>query len=183
MQQQPEPPPRGPQPINIGAIALVIIVIVIWAIGRNHSAATAASTTDSTVGVSSATGDPATASPTITPDTCDAANKYENQSAADLNAHDYSGAYHNAVSGLAKNDSCGDDSQHTVNEGYLLSIKGLAEQHLSVGDSRTDLNQAGMVLQQCVTKPGLYGTSTGAGCETQQQNDIRAEDNAEMNGQ
>lgn len=106
---------------------------------------------------------------------CDRADTYERQAVADDTAGERRSAYNNAVSGLKANDQCTDESEHLVNEGYLLSLKGLAEHYLSEGDSRTDLNQANMLLVQCQTKPGLYGTSEGAGCETQEQNNIHAQ--------
>jgi hypothetical protein len=122
-----------------------------------------------------------TQAPTATTDSCASANTYERQASSDLSGSDYRGAYHNAVSGLAKDDDCTNDTDQLVNKAYLLSMKGMAEQHLSEGDSRTDLNQADMLLEECQTKPALYGTSEGASCETQQRYNIRAETNAEMN--
>jgi hypothetical protein len=60
-------------------------------------------------------------------------------------------------------------------------MKGLAEHHLSQGDSRTDLNQANTLLVECQTQPDLYGTKTGASCETQEQYNISAQTNWDMN--
>lgn len=102
------------------------------------------------------------------PNYCGRAHQYQVTATSDFNANEYSGAYHNAVSGLSINDSCAEENDHLTNAAYLLTVKALAEHHLSVGDSRTDLNQADMLLEQCITKPGLYATQIGAGCETQQ---------------
>ena len=106
---------------------------------------------------------------------CDTALDYEKQAMRDVDAGSYQDAYENANSGLKYNDSCDNDTQQGINKGYLLSARGFAEHHLSVGDSRTDLNQANALLVQCQTAPGVYGTAAGAGCETQEQNNIRAQ--------
>jgi hypothetical protein len=108
-------------------------------------------------------------------DYCQDALRYEKTAAADGEPH--RAAYNAAVAGLAANDKCDDETAHLVNEGYLLSMKGFAEHYLSVGDSRTDFNQANALLVECQTRPGLYGTRTGAGCETQEQYNIRAQTN------
>jgi hypothetical protein len=121
-------------------------------------------------------GDTAEAQPTYVPtsetpqpDTCSRADSYRNEAMSSFNAHAYRDAYRNAVSGLAVNETCTDESDQLVNHGYLLATKGLAEHYLTEGDWRTDLNQAGMLLEQCVTKPGLYATAIGAGCQTEQE--------------
>lgn len=89
-------------------------------------------------------------------------------------------AYAAAVNGLAANEKCTDEDEHLIREGYLLSMKAFAEHYLSAGDSRTDFNQANVLLVECQTRPGLYGTRAGAGCETQEQYNIRAQTNWEM---
>ncbi len=115
-----------------------------------------------------------------TADDCALALASENASVAALNRDDYQTAYHYAQKGLAQNLGCSDDNDRLVNHAYLLSMRGLAEHHLSVGDSRTDLNQANALLVQCETAPGLYGTHTGAQCETQEQNNIQTTTGWEM---
>jgi Tfp pilus assembly protein PilV len=105
---------------------------------------------------------------------CDYAGSRVSQGWADFKAGAYQSAFDNAVKGLAVNDRCDDDDAHLVNQGFLLSVKGMSEHYLSSGDARTDLNQAETVLEECQTNPRLYGTHTGATCETQQENDISA---------
>jgi hypothetical protein len=108
-------------------------------------------------------------------DYCKDALRYEKAAASDGASH--RAAYSAAVAGLAANQKCDDETRHLVNEGYLLSMKAFAEHYLSAGDSRTDFNQANALLVQCQTHPGLYGTHTGAGCETQEQYNIRVQTN------
>lgn len=111
---------------------------------------------------------------------CDTALDYEKQSVKDIDAGSYQDAYDNATHGLDYNESCDNDTAQMVNKGYLLSMKGMAEHHLSVGDSRTDLNQANALLVECQTTPGLYGTKTAASCETQEEYNIRAQNDWDM---
>jgi hypothetical protein len=113
-------------------------------------------------------------------DACDIASSREHSAVAHLDNDQYQAAYDDAVSGLNHNDNCSYDDAEMVNKGYLLSIKALAEHHLSSGDSQTDLNQANQLLVECQTQPGLYGTSTAASCETQEQNNISQQTNWEM---
>jgi hypothetical protein len=89
-------------------------------------------------------------------------------------------AYDASVKGLAANDQCTDEDSHLGDEGYLLSMKALAEHYFSGGDARTDFNQANALLVECQTRPRLYGTRVGASCETQEQNNIQAQTNWEM---
>lgn len=113
---------------------------------------------------------------------CDYASTRVTQGWEDFKGSAYRSAFDNAEKGLAANDRCDDDDQKQLNEGFLLSIKGMSEHYLSSGDSRTDLNQAETVLEQCQTNPRFYGTHTGAECETQQENDISATTNWEVEG-
>lgn len=115
-------------------------------------------------------------------DPCAYANGRVEQGWTDFKASDYQSAYDNAVKGLATNDRCDDDDFHRLNEGFLLSVKGMSEHYLSSGDSRTDLNQAETVLEECQTNPKFYGTHTGAECQTQQENDISATTNWDVDG-
>jgi hypothetical protein len=114
-----------------------------------------------------------------THDYCNEALTHENESSKQLHLSSRA-AYNAAVAGLADNENCADDKWHLVNEGYLLSMKGLSEHFLKDGDSQTDLNQANALLVQCQTTPGLYGTHTGAACETQEMNNIKATTNWDM---
>lgn len=84
-----------------------------------------------------------------------------------------------AMAGLAANEKCEDETEHLLNEAYLLSMKAMAE-HAVGGDWRSDFNQANALLVQCQTTPGLYGTKTGAHCETQEGYNIRAATQWEM---
>ena len=111
---------------------------------------------------------------------CIYANGRINQGWTDYNASAYKAAYADAVKGLAVNKNCESDRIATFNKGFLLSVKGVAEHYLPQGDARTDLNQAEMLLEQCQTTPGIYGTHLGAECETQEENDIKATTNWEM---
>lgn len=111
-------------------------------------------------------------------DYCKDALNDEKTAASDGVSHQ--AAYNAAVAGLAANENCDDEDAHLVNKAYLLSMKGLAEHYLSEGDSQTDLNQANALLVQCQTTPGLYGTHTGASCETQEQYNIHASTNWEI---
>jgi zinc ribbon protein len=114
-------------------------------------------------------------------DPCESATQFEKKAVAAVNAGDYEQAYDYAGQGIDENGGCDDDNSSLVNSGYLLSMKGLAEHYLPQGDSRTDLNQANQLLVECQTNPDLYGTATAAGCETQEQNNISAMTNWEMN--
>lgn len=99
---------------------------------------------------------------------------------SDINSDAYQSAYKNANSGLTYAENCDDETDQLVDKAYLLTIRGFAEHDLTVGDSRTDLNQANTLLVECQTKPGLYGTKQGAECETQEQNNIRAQTNWDL---
>jgi hypothetical protein len=90
-------------------------------------------------------------------------------------------SYAAAVAGLAANERCSDAESRLVNQGYLLSMKAFAEHDLGTGDWRTDMNQANALLVSCQTEPDLYGTKIGASCETQEQYNIRATTNWEIN--
>jgi hypothetical protein len=92
----------------------------------------------------------------------------------------HAGAYADAVKGLAVNEQCDDDDQQVINKGYLLSMKAFAEHYLPNGDAGTDFNQANSLLVECQTRPGIYGTHTGAECETQEKNNISQETNWEL---
>jgi hypothetical protein len=90
--------------------------------------------------------------------------------------------YDSAISGLIWLDRCdGDDDQKTVMKGYLLSMKAYAEHDLGEGDYQTDFNEANQLLVECQTTPGIYGTHEAAECETQENYNIRATTNWEMN--
>lgn len=115
-------------------------------------------------------------------DPCNYANGRVTQGWADFNGSAYQAAFDDAVKGITANEHCDDEDMHQVNEGFLLSVKGMSEHYLSSGDSRTDLNQAETVLEECQTNPHFYGTHTGAVCETQQENDIKATTNWEVYG-
>ena len=103
---------------------------------------------------------------------CDTADSLESETVSALNAGSKQRAYDSAVSGLHYNELCDDSTSKTVNGGYLLSFKAHAEHDLGIGDWRTDYNQANALLVQCQTMPGLYGTHTGAQCETQEHSNI-----------
>lgn len=111
-------------------------------------------------------------------DYCADALKYEKIAAS--NGVSHSSAYGASIKGLAANERCDNETEQLVNKGYLLSMKAFAEHYLRDGDSRTDFNQANALLVECQTRPGLYGTRTGAGCETQEQYNIRAQTNWEI---
>jgi hypothetical protein len=111
---------------------------------------------------------------------CGRASDQESLSVKEYDSDLYRSAYDDALKGLADNERCNDDTASLVNRAYLTSIKALSEHFLSEGDSRTDLNEANMLLEQCVTHRGLYGTGIAAQCETQQENNIRAKTNWEM---
>jgi hypothetical protein len=91
-------------------------------------------------------------------------------------------AYKAAVAGLAANEKCGDENDNLINKAYLLSMKAYAEHSLGDDGWHTDFNQANALLVQCQTKPGLYGTRTGAECETQEKNNISSETNWDIHG-
>jgi ribosomal protein L40E len=118
--------------------------------------------------------------PTSDVDPCDSAHQLESQAASAINSGENQRAYDLSVEGIAANDNCSSEDASLVNSGYLLSMKGLAEHYLPQGDSRTDLNQANQLLVECQTNPDLYGTATGASCETQEQNNISAQTNWDM---
>lgn len=111
-------------------------------------------------------------------DFCDEALNQEKVAASHGVSH--SAAYHAAVRGLELNERCDNETAQLVNKGYLLTMKAFAEHYLSEGDARTDFNQANQLLEECVTKPGLYGTQTGASCETQIHYNIEAQSNWDM---
>jgi hypothetical protein len=111
---------------------------------------------------------------------CATADKRENQAADALNNNQYQKAYDTSISGLHYVSLCGNDDDNLVNKAYLMSFKALAEHHLSSGDSRTDLNEANALLVECQTHPGFYGTHVGAQCETQENTNIHAQTNWEM---
>jgi type IV secretory pathway VirB10-like protein len=110
---------------------------------------------------------------------CETAGSLADEAANALN-NDNQKAYDLAVSGFHYAEECDVSEIKTVREGYLLSFKAMAERTLSSGDSRTDINQAITLLAECQTLPGLYGTKGGAGCETQEEYDIRAKMNWDM---
>lgn len=114
-------------------------------------------------------------------DWCDRATDMQKLAAKEFGTGAYQSAYDDAVQGLRDDDRCDDDTAATVLRGYLLSMKGLAEHRLSEGDSRTDLNEANMLLEKCQTDPSLYGTHIAAGCESQQQNNISATTDWDIN--
>jgi hypothetical protein len=91
-------------------------------------------------------------------------------------------AYNAAVAGLAANEKCDNENANLINKGYLLSMKAYAEHGLGNNEWHTDFNQANALLVQCQTTPGLYGTRTGAECETQEKNNISAETNWDIHG-
>lgn len=113
-------------------------------------------------------------------DYCADATSDSNKAVAHEKAGDHSASYAAAVAGLAANERCDDDDEHIVNEGYLLSDKAFAEHYLPQGDWRTDFNQANALLVECQTRPALYGTHEGAGCETQENYNIRQTTDWEM---
>lgn len=113
---------------------------------------------------------------------CSYANGRISQGWTDFNGGAYQSAFDDAVKGLAVNERCDNDDTHQVHEGFLLSVKGMSEHYLSSGDSRTDLHQAETVLEECQTNPHFYATHTGAVCETQQENDIKATTNWDVYG-
>lgn len=108
-------------------------------------------------------------------DPCETAYHYEIGASAAFKADEYRTAYNRANSGLRAANECNDRENAMIRKAFLLSIRGLAEHNLPDGDSRTDLNQANQLLEECETTPALYGTATAAGCETQQQNNIQAQ--------
>jgi hypothetical protein len=103
---------------------------------------------------------------------CETANSLEVEAARYVNAGRMRATYDAAVSGLHYAERCDDSAVKMVDEGYLLSFKAHAEHDLGTGDWRTDYNQANALLVQCQTTPGLYGTKTGAQCETQEHYNI-----------
>ena len=114
--------------------------------------------------------------------------KDSNASVKAYKAGDYQAAYTAATKGLqfietSCEDEAGNPHVQYVAKGMLLSFKGLAEHHLPQGDARTDLNQANSLLVECQTEPGIYGTHEAAVCESQEQNNISATTNWEMNSQ
>ena len=111
---------------------------------------------------------------------CQTASSRERQAAAYINNDQYQKTYDTAMSGLHYVSLCDDEDDNLLNKAYLMSFKALAEHHLSSGDSKTDLNEANMLLEECVTHPGFYGTHVGAQCETQQKNNISTETSWEM---
>ncbi|MGA8534660.1 MAG: hypothetical protein WB615_11170 [Candidatus Tumulicola sp.] len=115
-------------------------------------------------------------------DPCSYANSRISQGWSDYNGSSYQVAFDDAEKGLAVNERCDQSDEKTLNEGFLLSVKGLSEHYLSSGDARTDLHQAETLLEECQNNPNYYGTHTGAVCETQQENDIKATTNWEVYG-
>jgi hypothetical protein len=105
------------------------------------------------------------------------AEMIEHQAASAINSNEYQRTYDLATKGLAIVDQCTNDDDVLLNKAYLLSFKGLAEHSLPEGDSRTDLNQANQLLVECQTNPDFYGTHTAAQCKTQEQYNIQAQTN------
>jgi len=114
---------------------------------------------------------------------CNNSVSHTNQAWKDFNAGDYQGGYNNANTAVHLADSCRDGGDRDSALGFALSARALNEHHLSVGDSRTDLNQAEQLLASCQSDVGYYGTHEAAVCETQEQNDISAQTDWEMNGE
>jgi hypothetical protein len=157
----------------------VVLCIVLVAIAVNSPQATPrAADAQTTSGSSNHRQASRPAKVIASHDYCDEALAHERTAASDGISHQ--AAYNAAVAGLADNEHCSNDDQHLINEGYLLSMKGMAEHYLKDGDSQTDLNQANALLVECQTRPGIYGTHTGAACETQEMNNIKAPTNWEM---
>lgn len=162
-----------------GAVVLVVIVVACAGIFGNYaSSSTSSATTRASVDRHDATAE-ATATPYV--DYCGKATSYERKAMSDVDASNYRAAYDLAKKGLSANANCANDDDQIVNEGYLLSAKGYAEHFLPEGDSRTDMNQANQLLVECQTRPGLYGTHVAAQCESQEQNNISATTDWEMN--
>ena len=90
-------------------------------------------------------------------------------------------AYRASVAGLSANERCDNVTAQLIHKGYLLSMKAFAEHDLGVGDWETDMNEANALLVECQTTPGIYGTHTGAACETQESNNIHATTDWQMN--
>lgn len=151
-----------------------------FVLAAQHSQSSAASGTSAASRAANWANHSTPASAAPVPNYCGKATAYERQASSDLDSRDFRGAYHNSASGLSLNASCSDETDRLVNRAYLLSMKGLAEHYISVGDSRTDLNEANMLLVQCQTRPGLYGTHEGAECETQENNNIRSQSNWDL---
>lgn len=128
---------------------------------------------------------PAAAAPTEAPpvDHCSAATGWERKGMAAVDNGQWSTAYRYAESGLHESEDCSNDDAQVINKGYLLSVKAFAEHHLSYGDSTTDINQATTLLAECQSLPGIYGTHIGAACETQEENDIKAKTQWDMDNE
>jgi hypothetical protein len=153
----------------------LLVILAVFGIGYCASHSTPTTST------STATHGQRAHAAAAAPDPCDVALDSEKKSSVALGASSYQSAFDAAVKGLAANESCSGTDASLVNRAFLLSMKGLAEHHLSQGDSRTDLNQANTLLVECQTQPDLYGTKTGASCETQEQYNISAQTNWDMN--
>ena len=114
---------------------------------------------------------------------CDLADQRENQASTYWGDREYQKTYDAVISGLHYVELCGNDDDDLLNKAYLMSFKGYAEHSLGSGDWRTDLNEANTLLVECQTHPGFYGTHTGAQCETQENNNITATTNWDVESQ
>lgn len=152
--------------------ALVLVAIIGAAISATHSGGGS---------ISSSNGGHAGTRHVAAHDFCAEATADSNKSVAREKASDHRGAYNAAQAGLKANESCEDGDNHLLNEAYLLSDRAFSEHYLAEGDWRTDFNQSNALLVECQTRPGLYGTHTGASCETQEGYNIRQTTNWEMN--
>jgi len=164
------PKKKPPSLLGIGCLAIVILIFVVTCSALTSTQPTS---TSSQPARHSGNGPPQT-------DWCKLASQKENSASSAINNDSYQTSYDAAVAGLKDNESCDDEDSNLVNHAFLLSMKALAEHHLSSGDSRTDLNEANALLETCITKPGLYGTHTGASCQTQQQYNIQNQTNWDM---
>lgn len=112
-------------------------------------------------------------------DFCTEAMALETRSIVAMKAGRWAAGYTLVQKGLIAERSCGSPTRSMIGKGYLLSMRAFAEHRLPYGDSQTDLNQAEQLLEECQTTPGIYGTHRAAECESQEQDDIRAQTNWE----
>jgi hypothetical protein len=113
---------------------------------------------------------------------CDISNSEERKAMTAVDAGDYRSAYAIAQSGLSHLDLCqDDDTVKNIDRGWLLSAAGFAAHGIGRSEeARTDFNQANQLLVECQTTPGIYGTRAAANCETQEQYNIRAQTNWDL---
>ena len=114
---------------------------------------------------------------------CEISDNEEIKAMKAVDSENWQSAYATALSGLSHLDLCNSDNDTVkdVKRGYLLSAAAFGAHGIGRSDeARTDFNQANQLLVECQTTSGIYGTRAAANCETQEQNNIRAETDWEV---